>query len=133
MSASSIVEKHIAAFNAKSETDEPWADDAEFVAPGSSANGRENVLALLRVFHTAFPDCRLSVMTQIENGSHVAQEGVFTGTHDGPLASPAGEVPPTGRTISFRWASLYEVDGSSLRSEHLFFDQADFLAQLGLQ
>lgn len=96
-------------------------------------NGREDVLAFLRVFHNAFSDGRLSVTTLIEDGLQAAVEGVFTGTHDGPLASPAGEVPPTGRAISFRWAALYQVDGSSLRSEHLFFDQADFLAQLGLQ
>jgi predicted ester cyclase len=133
MSASSVVEQHIAAFNARRESDEPWSEDAEFVAPGTSAKGRDGVLAFLRIFYTAFPDGRLSVMTLIEDGFRAAVVGVFAATHDGPLASPVGDVLPTGRAVRFRWAALYQVDGSSLRSEYLFYDQADFLAQLGLQ
>jgi hypothetical protein len=27
---------------------------------------------------------------------------------------------------------MYEIDGNELASEHLYFDQMDFLAQLGL-
>lgn len=103
------------------------------VAPGGAEpTGRDAVLGFLRVFQIAFPDGRLNATRILAEGPHGAVEGVFDGTHSGPLASPNGEVPPTGRTVSFRWAAVYEVEGTELRSEHLFFDQADFLAQLGL-
>lgn len=132
MTAASVIEQHLSAFNSRQEADEPWSDDAEMVAPGAAVAGREAVLGFLRVFHTAFPDGRLSAVTILDSGNRAAVEGLFEGTHDGPLSTPAGDVPATGRAISFRWAALYEVEGATLRSEHLFFDQADFAAQLGL-
>ena len=133
MTTVEVIEQHIRAFNERQEADEPWAEDAHMVAPGGAQpTGRAEVLGFLRVFQTAFPDGRLVVRTIFADGPNGAVEGVFEGTHDGPLASPGGEVPPTGRTVSFRWAAVYEADGGRLWSEHLFFDQADFLAQLGL-
>lgn len=133
MTTVAIIEQHIQAFNARREVDEPWADDAHMTAPGGACpTGRAEVLGFLSVFHTAFSDGRLTAQTIFADGPHGAVEGVFDGTHDGPLVSPGGEVPPTGRTVSFRWAAVYEVGGGQLRSEHLFFDQADFLAQLGV-
>jgi predicted ester cyclase len=133
MSSSSVIEQHINAFNERREADEPWSADAHMVAPGgANPTGRDEVLGFLRVFQTAFSDGTLTVRTLVADGGRGAVEGEFNGTHDGPLASPAGDVAPTGRTVSFRWAAIYEVDGAELRSEHLFFDQADFLAQLGL-
>lgn len=133
MSTVAVIEQHIRAFNDRREADEPWAEDAHMVAPGGAQpKGRAEVLAFLSVFKTAFPDGRLTALTTFADGPHAANEGVFEGTHDGPLASPGGEVPPTGKKVSFRWAAIYEVRDGQLRSEHLFFDQADFLAQLGL-
>jgi predicted ester cyclase len=133
MSTASAIEQHIQAFNSRQSDEDPWAEDAYMIAPGgANPTGRDEVLAFLRVFQMAFPDGRLTARTLIADGPNVAAEGEFHGTHDGPLASPAGEVPPTGRTVTFRWAAIYVVDGAEIRSEHLFFDQADFLAQLGL-
>jgi predicted ester cyclase len=133
MSTVAVIEQHLQAFNSRREVEEPWADDAHMIAPGGARpTGRAEVLGFLRVFQTAFPDGRLTARTVFADGPHGAVEGVFDGTHDGPLASPGGEVSPTGRTVSFRWAAVYEVGGGRLRSEHLFFDQADFLAQLGI-
>ena len=61
-----------------------------------------------------------------------AAEGTITGTHDGVLHTPNGDVAPTGRAVVLRWAGVYLTDGDTLKSEHLFFDQMDFLGQLGL-
>jgi hypothetical protein len=47
------------------------------------------------------------------------------------LHTPNGDVAPTGRAVELRWAT-YVTDGDTLKSEHLFFDQMDFLGQLGL-
>lgn len=133
MSTVAVIEQHIRAFNDRREADEPWAEDASMIAPGGAElTGRAEVLGFLRVFQTAFSDGRLTAWTIFADGPHGAVEGVFEGTHNGLLDSPGGEVPPTGRTINFRWAAVYEVGDGQLRSEHLFFDQADFLAQLGL-
>jgi hypothetical protein len=34
--------------------------------------------------------------------------------------------------VELRWAAVYVTHGDTLKSEHLFFDQMDFLGQLGL-
>jgi hypothetical protein len=34
--------------------------------------------------------------------------------------------------VDFRWMSSYDVRGEELASEHLYFDQAELLGQLGL-
>ncbi|MDO8210128.1 ester cyclase [Conexibacter sp. CPCC 206217] len=130
--AGDVVQRHIEAFNSRDVDGEPWAADAEMTAPGASVSGREAVLGFLGVFHEAFSDGRLVVEKLIADGSSAAVEGRFVGTHDGVLHTPNGDVPATSRPVDFRWAAAYEVRDSELLSEHLYFDQQDFLAQLGL-
>ncbi|HEY7594050.1 MAG TPA: ester cyclase [Actinophytocola sp.] len=130
--AKDVILKHIAAVNDRESDAEPWAADAELVAPGGQANGREAVLAFLGVFHEAFPDLHLEIKQLLTDGSAAAAEGTITGTHDGVLHTPNGDVSPTGRAVEFRWAAVYVTEDDTLKSEHLFFDQMDFLGQLGL-
>ena len=130
--AKDVILKHIAAFNDRDSDAEPFAADAEMVAPGAQVSGRDDVIGFLGVFHEAFPDGRLEVKKLLSDGPAAAAEGTFVGTHDGVLHTPNGDVAPTGRAIEFRWAAVYATDGDALKSEHLFFDQMDFLGQLGL-
>jgi predicted ester cyclase len=130
--AKQVVERHVEAFNAHQADAEPWTEDAEFVAPGASMRGREEVLAFLGAFWEAFPDGRLELSRVFGEGSVAAAEGRFIGTHDGVFRTPAGEVPATGRLVEFRWMSAYEARGYKLASEQLFFDQVELLTQLGL-
>jgi predicted ester cyclase len=127
-----VILRHIAAFNDRDNDAEPWAADAEFVAPGGQASGRAGVLGFLAAFQEAFPDLRLEVQKLLVDGPAAAAEGTLGGTHDGVLRTPDGDVPPTGRAVELRWAAVYTTDGDTLKSEHLFFDQMDFLGQLGL-
>lgn len=131
-SARDVILKHIDAVNAHDDDAEPWAADAELVAPGGRADGREAVLGLLGVFHEAFPGMHLEITQLLTEGSAAAAEGTLTGTHTGVLHTPNGDVAPTGRRVELRWAAVYATDGETLKSEHLFFDQMDFLGQLGL-
>jgi predicted ester cyclase len=95
-----VVERHVEAFNARDADAEPWSDDAEFVAPNASVHGREEVLGFLGVFWDAFPDGRLETSGLLAEGSVVAAEGRFIGTHTGVMRTPAGDVAATGRHCS---------------------------------
>ena len=101
-------------------------------APGAQVSGRDAFIGFLGVFREAFPDMRLQIEQILSDGDAVAAEGTLTGTHDGVLHTPGGDVPPTGRDVKFRWAAIYATEGDTLKSEHLFFDQMDFLGPLGL-
>ena len=131
-SARQVVERHIAAFNAKDQDAEPWSADAEIVTPGGRFEGREQVLGFLKVFWDAFPDARLEITRSIEDGALAAAEGMLTGTQTGALQTPDGEIPPTGRRVELRWTAMYEVRGDQLASEHLYFDQVGLMTQLGV-
>ena len=127
-----VILKHIAAMNDRNSEADPWAADAQMVAPGAQASGRDEVLGFLGVFQEAFPDLRLEIEQLVSDGAAAAAEGTLTGTHDGVLHTPGGDIPQTGRRVELRWAAVYATDGDTLKSEHLFFDQMDFLGQLGL-
>jgi predicted ester cyclase len=127
-----VILKHVAAVNDRDNDADPWAADAELVAPGGQASGRADVIGFLAVFQEAFPDLRLEVQKLLVDASAAAAEGTLRGTHDGVLRTPNGDVPPTGRAVELRWAAVYAIDGDTLKSEHRFFDQMDFLGQLGL-
>jgi hypothetical protein len=47
---------------------------------------------------------------------------------------PDGEVPPTGRNVSFRFAmaATRDPNGQQARSVNLYFDNLEFLGQLGV-
>ena len=130
--ARDVILRHIAALNNRDSAADPWAADAQMVAPGGGASGRDEVLGFLGVFQEAFPDLRLEVTQLLSDGPAAAAEGTIAGTHDGVLHTPNGDVPPTGRAVELRWAAVYATDGETLKSEHLFFDQMEFLGQLGL-
>ena len=128
----SVIERHVQAFGAKDAEAEPWSTDAEIIAPVGQFRGRDQVLGFLRGYWDAFPDARLEIARLIGEGSLAAAEGLIIGTHTGVLRTPNGDVPPTGRAVKIRWMSLYEVRGESIAAEHLYFDQSEFMTQLGL-
>ena len=128
----SVIESHVQAFGAKDAEAEPWSADAEIVAPVGQFRGRDQVLGFLGGFWEAFPDGRLEIARLLGEGSLAAAEGLMIGTHTGVLRTPNGDVPPTGRAVKVRWMALYEVRGDEIAFEHLYFDQSEFMTQLGL-
>lgn len=77
-------------------------DDIEvvFQAAGHTFRGREAFLQFMSGLTTAFPDIRIEHTNQLAQGDQVAVEFRWTGTHTGPLAGPAGTLPPTGKRIT---------------------------------
>ncbi|HEX2111684.1 MAG TPA: ester cyclase [Gaiellaceae bacterium] len=107
------------------------SDDTELVMPGGMRlRGREQA-DVLRVFWEAFPDATLTWEAYLESGSMIAGEGVLAGTHSGPFRTPRGDIPPSGRQFRLPYAFVRRVEGGTITSEHLYYDQMDFLQQLG--
>ena len=76
--AKDVILKHIAAVNDRSSDADPWAADAELVAPGGQASGRDDVIGFLSVFQEAFPDLRLEIKQLLSDGPGAAAEGILT-------------------------------------------------------
>jgi len=81
---------------------------------------------------TAFPDARIEAKNTIAQGNTVVVEGVFTGTHNGPLKTPMGDVAPTGKKVAGDFIQVFEVDRGLIKRAHLIYDQVELMKQLGL-
>jgi steroid delta-isomerase-like uncharacterized protein len=108
------------------------ADDIEFVMPGGmTVRGHENVMQVVRAFWEALPDGRITPDDLFAAGDVVVAEGTLAGTHSGTFRTPNGEIPATGNAVTLRYAAVKRFRGERLVSEHLYFDQLEFLQQLG--
>jgi steroid delta-isomerase-like uncharacterized protein len=109
-----------------------FAGDCENVSPLGTTRGIEALRQMGEAFRTAAPDNRLEARHTWEDGDTVIVEGVYTGTHTGPLAGPGGMIPPTGRPFVLPYVDLFQARGGKFVSHRMYWDNAGFLAQLGL-
>ncbi len=107
-------------------------DDMEFVDPAASGSSFEEWLAYNRPFWTAFPGASVRIENQIVSEDTVVTELRYAGTHSGPMMTPQGEVPATGKEIEVRGCSIDRVEGDKIVSHHGYYDQLEFMTQLGL-
>ncbi|HKC18485.1 MAG TPA: ester cyclase [Candidatus Dormibacteraeota bacterium] len=133
--AKSVVERGDKAFNAHDLEGlaRQMASDAEITAPGEvKVKGAQAAKEYYGAWVSAFPDARAEVKNMIVQGNTVVLEGVFTGTHDGTLKTPMGDVPATGRKVRGDYVQIFEVDRGLIKKNRLIFDQVQLMTQLGL-
>lgn len=107
-------------------------EDCKVEAPGVTLQGPEQVVGWMQVFFTAFPDIHHEHGEVVVDGNSVSTTLHIVGTHTGPLLSPEGEIPPTGRRVAFDATNEMTVRGDLVESLKTDFDQIDFMSQLGL-
>ena len=106
--------------------------DAEFAAPGPVAGGPDMVVAWMGPFLGAFPGIDHQIVNLVESGDDVATEITVKGTHAKPMVTPQGELPPTGKSIDLKAVNVMRVRDGQIASLRIYFDQMDFMGQLGL-
>jgi predicted ester cyclase len=127
--------RHDAAFDAKdaARREAIEAPDIETVMPGGvTLRGHDEVMQVVRAFWEALPDAKITVDQRYAAGDVVTSEGTLVGTHRGTFKTPNGEIHPTGNLVTLRYASVKRFREDRLVSEHLYFDQLEFLQQLGV-
>ena len=108
------------------------AEDCEWVNPMIRAHGPDEIAQGVAAYDDAFPERRHELALVLEAGSTVGVEGEWVATHAGPLDTPQGEIPPTGRTVRVPFAAVARVRDERVASVHVYLDPLGFLAQLGL-
>jgi predicted ester cyclase len=108
--------------------------DVDFLTPQGQTTGRQATIDFSIPFGTAFPTMQhtLDRVVVSASGDEAAVEGRWIATNSGPLTTPQGIVPPTGRTVEFGWSGMFHWDGQHLDRIHIYFDQMSMLGQLGL-
>ena len=114
---------------------ECYADNAVAITPDQGeVSGQAGIVEYLGKFVEAFPDLRYEYLGKYESGNAAIDEGHITGTNTENLFGPGGEsIPATGKQVRVRECDVVTVDDDGLIREHRFyFDQMEFLGQLGL-
>lgn len=133
--AREVFERAHEAFNAhdRERIRSSYGDRVLFTAPGEvRLEDAEATTDYAMSWLRAFPDARITAHTVVEEGSLVALQFTFEGTHTETLAGPEGEIPATNRRLSGRGMELFRVEGGKIVEEHLYFDQVQVMTQLGL-
>jgi len=113
-----------------------FTDDARYSIPDAPepVRGREALDAMASMFFTAFPDMEFEVRKVIEQSNVVVLEAATMGTFAGPMATPEGEVAPTGRSYVAPLVAICELTDTGLIAEcREYYDTAAFAAQIGLR
>jgi predicted ester cyclase len=135
MTAREAFEKGTATFNAHNIDGfkEVLADNVVFTAPGGlNGEGKEACAAFFGGWFAAFPDARVEVQAVHFIDDVAVEEGTFSGTQNGVLSGPAGDIPPTGRLVEVGYIQVLRFRDGKHISFNLMFDRLMMLEQLGL-
>jgi carboxymethylenebutenolidase len=78
------------------------------------------------------PDIGIEVISRTIGQDRLVDELIFTCTHSVAMDWFLPGVPPTGRRIEIPMVVVIEFKNDKIESEHIFWDQASVLVQIGL-
>jgi predicted ester cyclase len=67
------------------------------------APGPEGFKQVIGAFFAGFPDMRITLEAQLEDGDLVANRGTFTGTHQGEFMG----IPATGKQVTVKFMDMW--------------------------
>ena len=95
---------------------------------GSETRGREEFLAYVAGFRSAFPDWLCRIEEIIDAGDRAAARMTFSGTHRGELRGLA----PTGRRVSYPGVTLFRLERGRIAEVWALGDTQQLWSDLGI-
>jgi steroid delta-isomerase-like uncharacterized protein len=131
-----IIEKHFEAVNARTSAsiaNELTTAEALWtsVPAAASFRGPDGYQQFLSVWLDAFPDAKVEVKNIATGDDFAVAQFIGRGTHRGPLKTPAGDLPPTGKPIEVHFCEVYSLRGGKIAACDLYFDAMGLMKQLG--
>lgn len=112
---------------------ECYAEDAVIMTPDEGQlTGRDQIMEWWRPFLEGFTELKWEPLHAYEVGDTAIDEGFFGGLNTGPLSTPMGTVPATGKRIRVRGCDVATVVNGHIVEHRFYFDQMEMLGQLGL-
>jgi steroid delta-isomerase-like uncharacterized protein len=102
------------------------------VATGRKVEGADAAITLWQGWAQAFPDSKATFHGALPSGNSVVLELTWKGTHKGPLQTPKGSIPATGKSIEIRACIVGELAGDKVKLQRQYFDMATLFQQLGV-
>jgi predicted ester cyclase len=114
---------------------DPVADFRSIYVDPVPVNGTpttaDAMVARARSLQGAFADLRMDVMHRYEVEGRLVLGFMMLGRHVGPLLTPLGTVPATGREISVRTTDILTVADGRVTDIWVMSDDLGLLTQLG--
>ncbi len=117
-----------------------WPRYRELLAPdvvyhetgtGRRIEGVEAYMGVLETWKRGFPDGRGIIHHSVASGDTAMFELVWEATHSGPLESPGGVLPASGKRIQVSAALATTIQGGKARSIRHYIDLLSLLRQIG--
>ncbi len=117
-----------------------WDRAAEPLTPGSvynelgtqrSLNGRDEIIQALQGWKKAMPDVKGTITNYFSAGNTVTLEVTWNGTQMGPLETPDGTIPASGKSQTTPSAWVLEFEGEKIKESRHYFDMVTLLTQIG--
>jgi steroid delta-isomerase-like uncharacterized protein len=93
--------------------------------------GTGQIIEALQGWKQAMPDAKGTVTNAFASDNKVVLELTWDGTQTGPLASPNGTIPASGRRQTTRAAWIFDFEGDKVKESRQYFDMLTFLQQIG--
>ena len=100
------------------------------LASGRSISGADAIVEALQGWKTAFPDATGTVTNAFASGDQVSLEITWNGTHTGPLETPSGTIPASGKSQSTPASMTVVIEGDKIAEERHYFDMMTLLSQI---
>jgi predicted ester cyclase len=94
--------------------------------------GTDPIKQQAKLLRGALPDLLVELEDQLAEGHRVASRWNGSGTHTGPLRTPAGSVPPTGRPIAFTEIRIDRFEQGRIVESRFLPDRLTLWQRLGL-
>jgi steroid delta-isomerase-like uncharacterized protein len=137
MNADTVIRTQFEAFNRhdSSAFAACYADDARVADPQLSEplEGAKAITKDVGDWFGSFPDIEARLTRTVFDGNTYAAEWSMRGTHKGPLLTPEGQVPATGKPIRLVVVTIGRIGNDGrIVEERRSYDLAGVLSQLGL-
>lgn len=109
--------------------------DVKVVFPdGRTTHGIDQHVKDIDGLFNGTPDSRITAHPiTFGSGDWTATTGVLEATFSEPMKFPDGKsIPPTGRKVKIPMATIARWKNGCIAEEHLFWDNAEYMKQLGL-
>jgi steroid delta-isomerase-like uncharacterized protein len=108
-----------------------FTPDCVTVMPGAGQVSLDEFRPMFEGFKTAVPDAHMDVRHMLENDDTCIVEGVFRGTHSGPMHTPQGDLPPTGGPIALEYCDVFKGRDGLISEHRVYYDSFQLMSQMG--
>ena len=86
----------------------------------------------VEVYAKAFPDMHRELYTFYVSGNVVVVQLALQGTHNGPLQTPMGVIPPTGNKMDAPCCDVFEIENGKIKRFDCYPSGTIVFSQLGI-